>query len=39
MPASFALTPAYVLIFGFLCGIAGFRVGWRIGSRTVLPLV
>lgn len=39
MPASFALTPAYFLIFGFLCGITGFRLGWRIGSRIALPLI
>jgi hypothetical protein len=39
MPASWTLTPPYFLIFGFLCGVAGFRVGWRIGSRVGLPLV
>ena len=39
MPASWALTPPYFLLFGFLCGAAGFRIGWRIGSRVALPLV
>lgn len=38
MPASWALTPWYFLIFAFLCGVAGFRVGWRAGNRLVLPL-
>ncbi len=39
MPASWALTPPYFLVFAFLCGIAGFRVGWRFGSKPALPLV
>lgn len=39
MLASWALTPAYFLSFAFLCGVAGFRVGWRIGNRMALPLV
>lgn len=38
MPASWTLTPPYFLIFAFLCGVAGFRVGWRFGNRLVLPL-
>lgn len=38
MPASWALTPPYFLIFAFLCGVAGFRTGWRIGNRVALPL-
>ena len=38
MPASWTLTPPYFLIFAFLCGVAGFRVGWRTGSRVALPL-
>lgn len=37
MPASWAVTPAYFLVFAFLCGIVGFRVGWRTGSRIALP--
>jgi len=37
MPASWALTPPYFLVFAFLCGIAGFRIGWRIGGRLALP--
>jgi len=39
MLASWTLTPPYFLIFAFLCGVAGFRVGWRLGNRVVLPLV
>ena len=39
MLASWVLTPPYFLIFAFLCGVAGFRVGWRIGNRVALPLV
>src|SRR5260221_8460511 len=39
MPASWALTPPYYLLFAFLCGVAGFRVGWRVGNRVALPLV
>ena len=38
MPASWALTPPYFLSFAFLCGVAGFRVGWRLGNRIVLPI-
>jgi hypothetical protein len=38
MSASWALTPPYFLLFGFLCGVTGFRVGWRIGNRVALPL-
>ena len=38
MLASWTLTPPYFLAFGFLCGVAGFRVGWRFGNRVVLPL-
>jgi hypothetical protein len=38
MPSSWALTPPYFLVFAFLCGVAGFRLGWRIGKRLVLPL-
>jgi hypothetical protein len=37
MPASWALTPPYFLGFAFLCGVAGFRVGWRIGNCLALP--
>jgi hypothetical protein len=38
MPASWALTPPYFLLFGFLCGVVGFRMGWRTGNRVALPL-
>lgn len=38
MLASWALTPPYFLVFAFLCGVVGFRVGWRIGNRVALPL-
>jgi hypothetical protein len=38
MRASWALTPPYVLVFAFLCGVVGFRIGWRLG-RLALPLV
>lgn len=39
MLAPWTLTPHYSLIFSFLCGVAGFRIGWRFGNRVVLPLV
>jgi hypothetical protein len=39
MPGSWALTPPYFLVFGFVSGIAGFRLGWRTGNRIALPLV
>jgi len=38
MPASWARTPAYFLAFAFLCGMVGFRVGWRVGNRIALPI-
>lgn len=31
--------PAYWLALGFVCGLAGFRLGWRFGNRFLLPLV
>ena len=37
MPPAWTLTPPYFLVFGFLCGVAGFRVGWRVGGRLALP--
>lgn len=37
MPAAWALTPPYFLVIGFLCGVTGFRVGWRSGNRVALP--
>jgi hypothetical protein len=39
MPATWALTPPYFLTFAFLCGIVGFRTGWRTKSRVALPLI
>jgi len=36
MPAAWATTPAYFVVFGFLCGAVGFRVGWRLGHRVAL---
>jgi hypothetical protein len=39
MPVSWAQTPPYVLVFAFLCGVVGFRVGWRFGRRVALPVV
>lgn len=38
MPATWALTPAYFLVFAFLCGVVGFRIGWRLNRRLALPL-
>jgi hypothetical protein len=38
MRASWALTPPYFLVFAFLCGVVGFRIGWRLG-RLALPFV
>jgi hypothetical protein len=38
MQASWALTPPYFLVFACLCGVVGFRVGWRTGNRVALPL-
>ena len=38
MRASWALTPPYFLVFAFLCGVAGFRVGWRARHRMALPV-
>jgi hypothetical protein len=39
MPGSWALTPPYCLCFGLLCGVVGFRIGWRTRNRLALPLV
>ena len=39
MPAAWSLTPPYLLSFGFLCGVVGFRIGWRTRNRIVLPLL
>ena len=39
MGATWTLTPPYFLVLGFLCGVAGFRVGWRTGSRVLLPAI
>lgn len=37
MPAPWVLSPSYFLVFAFLCGIVGFRMGWRTKSRIALP--
>lgn len=29
----------YFALLGFVCGIAGFRIGWRLPTRLALPLV
>jgi hypothetical protein len=38
MPAAWAVTPAYFVVFGLLCGAVGFRVGWRLRRRAALLL-
>jgi hypothetical protein len=38
MGASWVVTPAYFLTFAFLCGVVGFRMGWRMKGRVVLPI-
>ena len=37
MPASWALSAPYFVAFGFLCGVVGFRIGWRMRHRVALP--
>jgi hypothetical protein len=39
MPAPWALTPAYFVVFAFLCGAVGFRIGWRFRHRVALLTV
>lgn len=31
--------PAYYVVLGLLCGVVGFRLGWRGAVRFVLPLI
>jgi hypothetical protein len=31
--------PLYFAVLGLLCGVVGFRLGWRSGLRPVLPLI
>ena len=38
MPGSWALSAPYFIVFGFLCGVVGFRIGWRTRSRIALPI-
>jgi hypothetical protein len=38
MPAAWAITPPYFLAFSFLCGVVGFRMGWRTKKPLALPL-
>lgn len=39
MDGSITQSPAWAAGLGLLCGIVGFRLGWRGGSRWGLPLV
>jgi hypothetical protein len=39
VPASWSLSPPYFLALGFLCGVVGFRVGWRTRNRVALPII
>jgi len=32
-------SPAYYVVLGLLCGIVGFRLGWRGGIRFALPVI
>jgi len=32
-------SPAYFAVLGLLCGLVGFRLGWRSGQRIALPLI
>jgi hypothetical protein len=32
-------SPAYYVVLGLLCGIVGFRLGWRAGIRQALPAI
>lgn len=38
MTETFWASPAYLMTFAAICGVAGFRVGWRSGNRFALPL-
>jgi hypothetical protein len=38
MPAAWTLSPPYFIAFSFLCGVVGFRMGWRTKSRAALPI-
>lgn len=33
------MTPSYYVFLGAICGVAGFRLGWRWKNRVVLPAV
>ena len=39
MSGSIAANPAWSAALGVLCGVVGFRIGWRTRSRIGLPLV
>ncbi len=39
MSGSIAANPAWSAALGLLCGVVGFRIGWRSRSRIGLPLV
>jgi hypothetical protein len=32
-------SPVYFVVLGLLCGLVGFRLGWRSGQRITLPLI
>lgn len=39
MAATWAITPPYFLAFSFVCGVVGFRMGWRTKKPLALPLL
>ncbi|MHC4990576.1 MAG: hypothetical protein ACYTGC_06305 [Planctomycetota bacterium] len=39
MVESFAQSPAYFVVLGLLCGLVGFRLGWRSARASLLPLI
>jgi hypothetical protein len=39
LAAQLLSSPAYYAVLGLLCGIVGFRLGWRAGVRYALPFI